>query len=414
MSSEYKYPSWLPVKKSKNFVESYGLGLLFSANVFGAGSVYILSNIGAQFGFALLWTLPLALFVDLGMHEMSGRLATIDKPLMEYIRETIGSGPAKGLSMLIAFIMQFWAISNYAVGGAALAWLTPLDNVYLGVILTAGIGISLVELRLYDRIEIAIVTMILTVFSIYLVLVAGLNLPIDRVVAGFKPAISTELGYMAMVVSLLGTTVYYPNFFIQSSMQPSKKWTEMGPYRKDNFAGISFVVLLSMAVIAVSAMTLEPNTTPTLTSPGQPLQAIVGSAALTVFVLAVFLASFSSATGTLFGAGFMIPHAYGHKTVFGDKGFRRVVEVLIAVSVGFAILLLEFTEMTPVRLGIVMPAVNGLIGLPITALALYFANRKFFDHPLWMNVGLAIVTALMFVMAGLTAQSLYDQIVAWL
>ncbi|PSP88095.1 iron transporter [Halobacteriales archaeon QS_4_69_34] len=414
MSAVDKYlPAW-SVEGPKQFFETYGLGLLFSANVFGAGSVYILSNTGANFGFALLWTLPLALLVDLGMHEMSGRLATIDKPLMTYIRESIGSGASKVLSVVIAFIMHFWAISNYAVGGAALAWLTPLDNVYLGVIITAGIGIALMELRIYDRVEAAISVIILTVFAIYLVLVLGLDLPIGRVASGLVPALqSTEIGYLAAVVGLLGTTVYYPNFFIQSSIQPSKEWTKMAPYRKDNFVGIAFVVLLSGAVMAVSALVMDPGT-PTLTSPGQPLEAVLGPAALTTFVLAAFLASISSATGTLFGAGFMVPQAWGRTTVFGDHAFRRVVEVLIVMSMAFAILLLEFTNMTPVRLGIVMPAVNGLIGLPITALALFFANRKFFDHPKWLDFALAVVTGLMFVFAFLTARSLYGQIVGWL
>jgi Mn2+/Fe2+ NRAMP family transporter len=414
MSAVDKYlPAW-SVERPKQFFETYGLGLLFSANVFGAGSVYILSNTGANFGFALLWTLPLALLVDLGMHEMSGRLATIDKPLMTYIRESIGSGPSKVLSVVIAFIMHFWAISNYAVGGAALAWLTPLDNVYVGVIITAGIGIALMELRIYDRVEAAISVIILTVFAIYLVLVLGLDLPIGRVASGLVPALqSTEIGYLAGVVGLLGTTIYYPNFFIQSSIQPSKEWTKMAPYRKDNFVGIAFVVMLSGAVMAVSALVMDPGT-PTLTSPGQPLEAVLGPAALTTFVLAAFLASISSATGTLFGAGFMVPQAWGRTTVFGDHAFRRVVEVLIVMSMAFAILLLEFTNMTPVRLGIVMPAVNGLIGLPITALALFFANRKFFDHPKWLDLALAVVTGLMFVFAFLTARSLYGQIVGWL
>lgn len=413
MSSEYKYPSWLPVEQSRKLVDSYGLGLLFAANVFGAGSVYILSNTGAQFGFALLWVMPFALLVDLGMREMAGRLATIDKPLMEYIRNTVGSRAAKGLSLFIAFIMHFWAIANYAVGGAALAWLTPLNNVYLGVILVAGIGITLVELRVYDRVETAIAGIITTVFGIYLVLAFGLNLPAGEVAAGFVPAIKSEFGYMAMVVALMGTTVYYPNFFIQSSIQSSKEWTDMSKYRKDNLMGTGFVVILSMAVIAVAAMTLDPHT-PSLVSPGQPLEAILGTWAMLVFVFAVFLASFSSATGTLFGAGYMIPQAWDRETVFGDTAFRRVVEVLIVMSVGFAILLLEFTEMTPVQLGIVMPGINGVLGLPITALALYFANRKFFDHPLWLRVGFAIITGLMFVMSFLTARSLFEQIVGWL
>ncbi|UPM43177.1 NRAMP family divalent metal transporter [Halocatena salina] len=413
ISNWWRFPSWLPVQRSKAIIDAYGLGLLFSANVFGAGSVYILSNTGANFGFTLLWTLPLALFVDMGMHEMSGRLATIDKPLMEYIRNTIGTGPSKVVSVGLAFIMHFWAISNYAVAGTALVWLTPINNTYLGMILAAGSGIAILELRVYDRIEAAITTLIFAVFGIYLVLVFGINLPVQQVATGLVPALTSDIGYLVTIVGLFGTTVYYPNFFIQSSIRPTKGWTEMALYRRDNFVGITFVILLSIAVISVSAAVLEPGT-PTLTSPGTPLASILGSTALTVFVFAVFLASFTSATGTLFGAGFLVPQAWGYTTVFGDYLFRRIVQALIVLSVIFAILLLEVTDMSTVRLALVMPAVNGLIGLPITALALYFANRKFFDHPLLLRIYFALLVGLMFVLGLLTAQGLHGQIIHWI
>lgn len=402
-----------PVKGSRWFLDSFGPGLLFAATIFGAGSTYILASSGAQYGYMLLWMLPLAGLVDLGMREMAGRLGAIDKPLMEYIRNTIGAGPSKVLAVVIAFIMHFWAISNYAIAGAMLAWLTPLNNVYIGVILAAGVGIALLELRVYERVELAIALMVGTIFGIYLLLLFDLSLPIQTIANGFIPTIRTKFGYLTLLIGILGTTVYYPNFFIQSSMQDSKDWTEMSQYRRDNIVGIIFVLILSMAVLSVTAATLEPHT-PTLVGPGQPLSEILGGYALIAFALATLLASFSSATGTLFGAGYLVPQAWGRKTVFGDWGFRRVVEVLIVMSACFIILLLEFTKFTPVRLGITMPAINGVIGLPITALALYFANRKFFDHPLWMRVCFGIVVVVMFALALLTAQGLYEQIVAWL
>ncbi|MCH7661176.1 MAG: divalent metal cation transporter [Euryarchaeota archaeon] len=401
------------VERVKQTVYDYGLGALFAANVFGAGSVYILADTGANFGYLLLWTMPLAFILDLGLHEMSGRLATIDKPLMEYIRDVVGPTLGKVFAVTISFIMSFWAISNYAIGGLALTWLSPLDNVYLGTIIVAAIGLALVELKVYDRIEAAITILILAVFGIYIVLAAGLDLSADAIAAGFVPAIIEDVGYLAAVIALIGTTVYYPNFFIQSSMRPSKGWTEMNPYRRDNLVGITIAITLSTAVIVVSAATLAEGE-PTLTSPGEPLMAILGEWALVVFVFAVFLATFTSATGTLFGAGFMIPQAWGRKTVFGDVAFRRVVEGLIVLSVVCAVLILEFTNMTPVRLGIVMPAINGLIGIPLTALALYYANKKFFDHPLWMRVCFAAIVLFMFVTAALTAQDLYEQIIGWL
>lgn len=401
------------VQRSRDFLHSYGMGLLFTANVFGAGSVYILSTTGAVHGMSLLWVMPFVLFVDLGMHEMSSWLATINKPLMEYIRETIGATLSKVWAVTISFIMHFWSISNYAVTGAALVWITPLNNVYIGVIAAAGFGIAMVELEAYERVEAAISAIILTVFGIYLVLISGMHLPMGKVINGFVPKIRANVSYLALVVGLMGTTVYYPNFFIQSSMKPTKRWGDIWSYRKDNFVGIAVAVVLSTAVIIVSAMTLAPHT-PTLTSPGKPLEAVLGSWALEVFVVAAMLASFSSATGTIFGAGFMIPQAWGRDTIFGDVAFRRVVEVFIGMSVVFAILMLEFTQMTPVRLAIVMPAVNGLVGLPTTALALFFANRKYFSHSRKKQLYFGLLVVLMFVLAGLTAESLYHQIVGWL
>ena len=68
-----------PIVRTKQLIHRYGLGLLFAANIFGVGSVYILSEAVAEFGFSLLWVLPLALLTGLIMHEMSARLAAADR-----------------------------------------------------------------------------------------------------------------------------------------------------------------------------------------------------------------------------------------------------------------------------------------------------------------------------------------------
>lgn len=391
----------------------YGLGVLFAANVFGAGSVYILADTGANIGFALLWVLPLALVVDLVMHEMSGRLASVDEPLMEYFRDVLGNKPAVLMAAIVAFVMHFWSVANYAVAGAALAWLTPLNNVSGGILLTAGFGIALIELRVYERIEAAITALVLSVFGTYVILMFGVGPNVTQVASGFIPAIRSDIGYLTAVVAMLGTTVYYPNFFIQSSIHPTKGWTKMKKYRKDNFVGISGTILLSIAVLIVSATTLAEGEL-ALTGPGEPLTQFLGPWALTAFVFAALLASFTSATGTLFGAGYLVPQSMGHKTEFGDRWFRGTVVFLIVSSVTLAIPILLYTNMTPVRLAITMPAVNGVIGLPLTALGLYFANKRHFDHPPWLRAVMALVVLLMFAMSALTAESLYHTIVGWL
>lgn len=398
----------------RNFVadkiSQYGLGILFAANVFGAGSVYILSSSGANHGFSLLWVLPLALLVDLSMHDMSARLASMDKPLMGYIRERMGASSI-AFAIVIAFIMQFWSVANYAVAGAALTWLTPLDNVFIGIVISAGIGISLVQLRLYDRIEAVITALIFIVFGSYIVLMTGLSLPMDAVIQGFVPKLQSDVGYLTAVIALLGTTVYYPNFFIQSSIQPTKGWTDLWKYRKDNLVGIATAITLSIAVMIVSAATLQ-GVEMSLTSPGEPLGALLGGWALVVFVIAVFLASFTSATGTLFGAGFIVPQSFNRRTVFGDRKFRATVVGLIAISILIAIFMLMSTSFTPVWLAITMPALNGIIGLPITVLALWAAVNKYSNPSRRENIVFGLTALVLSGGSVLTAKSLYETIVA--
>ncbi|MDL5362747.1 NRAMP family divalent metal transporter [Halalkalicoccus sp. NIPERK01] len=401
------------VVQTKQFVRRYGLGLLFAANVFGAGSVYILSEAGSGFGFALLWVLPLALLAGLAMHEMSARLAAADRPLMVFIRDRIGETAAKPFAVFVAFIMHFWSVANYALAGAAFVYLTPLSNLYIGTIVVAALGLGLVELRLYDRIEGVISALVLAIFGSYLVIILGLDFPVGKVAGGFVPSLVSEVGYLTMVIALLGTTVYYPNFFIQTSMSGTKDWDVVSRYRRDHTLGLVAVIALSMAVMAVAALTV-PSGELTLTDPGEPLASAIGPWALDVFVIAAGAASFTSATGTLFGAGFMLPQAYGHETRFGDYRFRRVVNVLIVLSVLLALALLAFTGFTPVTLAITMPAINGVIGLPITAVALYAAVTRYFDPSRLERAAFLAVVLVLFVGAALTAQDLAGTIAGYL
>jgi manganese transport protein len=393
------------VVQTKRLMHNYGLGLLFAANIFGAGSVYILTEAAIGFGFGLLWVLPVALGAGLVMHEMSARLAATDRPLMEYIRDVIGETAAKPFAIGLSFVMQFWSVANYALAGAALVYLTPLSNLYIGTVLMAALGLGLVELRIYDRVEGIIAALMLAVFGSYLVIVLGLDLPLESVATGFVPGVIDDFEYLTMVIALLGTTVYYPNFFIQTSMNGTKDWDTASKYRRDHTVGLVAVIGLSIAVLSVAAV-LIPDAELTLTAPGEPLAEAVGDWALVVFVLAVGAASFSSATGTLFGAGFMVPQAFGHKTEFGDRRFRYTVHTLIVLSGAISLSLLAFTDFTPAYMAITMPALNGVIGLPITAIALYAATNRYFDPSSIEKALFALVVLILLVGSIFTADSL--------
>ncbi|NIC00890.1 divalent metal cation transporter [Halobacterium sp. R2-5] len=393
----------------RNLLRSYGMGLIFAANIFGAGSIYILSNVGVSFRFTLLWVLPLSLGVGLVVHEMSARLAVLDQPLMGYIRDVIGAPAAKAFAVFIAVIMHLWSVANYALTGAALAYLTPLDNVLIATILSGAAGIALIELRVYQRIETVIAVLVLAVFGSYLAIFLGIDVPAADVARGLVPTIRTDMEYLAMIMALVGTTIYYPNFFIQTSMNQAKDFDTLSQYRRDHTVGLIAAVLMSIAVLLVAAITV-PSGVVSLVDPARPLVEELGPWALTVFIVGAGAASFSSATGTLFGAGFMVPQAFGHDTVFGDRLFRIVVNGLIVLSLLLTVPILAFTDFSAVQLALVVPAVNGVIGLPVTVLALYGAMHRYYNPTLTENVIFGGIVILTFLLALLTGKSLTELI----
>ncbi|ELY66886.1 NRAMP family divalent metal transporter [Natrinema versiforme] len=387
----------------------YGLGIMFAANVFGAGSVYILADTGANFAYSLLWVLPLAFLIDIALHDMSARLAVADEPLAEYILDAVPIG-GRPLLVGVSLLSALWAVSNYAVAGAALAWLVPFfDNVIVGIVLAAGFGVGIVQMKVYDRIEAVIAVMVFAVFGSYGLLLAGLDVPWQSVAAGLQPALATDIGYLTAVIALLGTTVYWPNFFIQSSIQPTKEWSNIWDYRRDNAAGIATTLTIGSFVMIVSAVTLSEGSM-TLTGPGVPLAEIIGQGALVVFMIAVLCATITSATGTLFGAGFIIPQSLGRHTVFGDTAFRRTVIALVVLSAATALPMLLYTGFGPVEMAIIMPAVNGAIGLPLTVFALIGAVNRYYDIEWYENLGFLAAGIVLLIGSLLTVQSLYETI----
>lgn len=395
-------------RRTKNILHKYGLGTLFAANVLGAGSVYILAQTGASVGFGLLWVLPLAFGLDMVMHDMSSRLAVRDEPLMEYITDVIGQRSGIVYAAAMALTMQLWSVANYAVAGAVLAWFTGY-NMYLCIAGVSAIGIALVMSKTYNVIEAIISALLMCVFVTYAGLSFGLSPDIGALAAGMNPL--TGVSDLTLIIAILGTTVYYPNFFIQSSMQPTKGWVDLSKYRRDNIAGIFFSVLVSAGMLIVAAEALSPGEL-SLTEPALPLVTLIGSWTLPVFMAAVLAASFTSATGTLFGSSFAVPQSTGRKTVFGDHAFTVVTVALIILSTVLAIFLLDFTAMTPVRMAITMPALNGAIFLPITILAMFTATRDEMGGKQKAVSALAVLV--MFAGSLLTAQSLATTISGWL
>jgi len=344
------------------------------------------------------------------MHEMSARLAARNEPLMDYIRDVIGPTAAKPFALGIAFIMQFWSVANYALS-RGLHWsLSPRFR-------TCTWGLSSWP-RSVSRSSNSASTVVSRGHrdaraGDFRVLSGHRReppAPLGGVALGFVPTISGDIGYLTMIISLVGTTVYYPNFFIQTSMQHEKDWTDVSRYRKDHTVGLAAVVALSATVIIAAAIAVPDETLHAHRTRGTAHRHDRPVGARRVRPrrrCRIVHERDRNAVRRRLHA----PQSYGLTTNFGDIHFRQTVHFLIGLSVLLAIPILAFTDFTPVKLALLMPAVNGVVGLPITALALFAAIERHFDpNRLERAVFLAAVV-LMFLVSLVTAQSLVQSIV---
>ena len=92
----------IPSPKSK---WRLGPGLLVTAAFIGPGTVTTASRAGAQFGFALLWTLVFATCATIVLQEMAARLGIVARVgLTQAIRNSIADATARKLALTLVLL----------------------------------------------------------------------------------------------------------------------------------------------------------------------------------------------------------------------------------------------------------------------------------------------------------------------
>jgi hypothetical protein len=303
--------------------------------------------------------------------------------------------------------MSLWATANLAVFSVAIRELTGLGvPVTILAIAGAAISIVLVGLHRYRDVEIAISVLLTGFILAFLAVFLGDLPPAGAVASGFLPSLG-GWGYLTMIIAFLGTTVYYPNLWIQTSMGQEKGWTpaDLPVLRRENLTGLLTAIIASILVLIVMAHQVPSSSSITFLDPIRSLQSL-GGLATPVFLLGTIMASFTSATGTLFAAGFILPQASGREVTFGDRTFQKGLAGTLAFGVTLIPVTLAVTALGPVDMAILFPAVNGIIGLPLTAgLTIYFLNKQT-EPGRRMNVAAVIVFLVLLAISALTAQSL--------
>jgi Mn2+/Fe2+ NRAMP family transporter len=331
-----------------------------------------------QFGYGLLWAAGGAVLLGFMAQDMSARLGIFGDSLAAFSREKLGSTGATALMVLLSVGCVAWALALTAAVGKGIVVLFGLQSVgWQPFAVATGLLAMVVGVLSYDLVERVMVSMMFGLLIAYLVVLSGSSPDVGAVVTGFVPGVG-QAGSMALAVSILGTTALWPNFFLESKLVEEKGWTseaDISVMRRDLSIGYFVGGLTTIAIIIVAAAVLRPagyTQLDTFLTPGRALSAVLGDWAMTLFLVGTVAAAFNSIVPIMWAPAYMIPEAMGER--FADSS--RLFTAIYVGGVGLGCLsplVNQALGLGVVDMIILFPAYNGVVGLPITAVLLFWA-----------------------------------------
>lgn len=358
-----------------SWLRSLGPGLIIAALVFGPSKMTITSKLGANYGFALLWIIVVAIFFMVIFTTMSARIGyATQQSLLKTI--TVKWGRPAGI---IAGIGIFLVCTSFQAGnsvgvGVALAELTH-TTVTPWIIVFNIIGIGLLFFRgFYKTLEILMIILIGIMLLAFIVTVFLAKPDPVQTAAGFIPSVpkgsqGLVIAFMASCFSIVGA--FYQSYLVQERRRIQKIATQR---KSDSVTGIIILGLMSAIVLICAATVLHPNgiKVNTATDMSLALEPLFGKYASGLFLIGLFAASFSSIVGNAGVGGTLLGDALGFGSDFSSKATRFFIALVMVVG---AIIAMVFGQ-TPLELIVFAQSVTIFI-VPFIGIAMYLiANDK--------------------------------------
>jgi len=346
-----------------------GPGLIAATAGDDAGGIATYSQVGAKYGYDLLWVL-LVITLSLALiQETCARLgAATGRGLLDLIREQFGIGWAL-FAVGVVLLANGGVVITEFLGIATAAELFGISR-YLAVPIAAFVIWYLVTQGSYSSVEKVFLAMAL-VFLAYPIAALLARPDWGAVAHGvFVPTVRPDPQYLTLFVGLIGTTITpYMQLFAQSSVvEKGVPRRQYGPQRADAYIGAVFSNLVAAFIVIAAGATLHAagiTDVQTASDAARALQPLVGDAAEALFAVGLLGASLLAAGVLPLATAYSVAEAFGFRKGV-DLDFRRAPVFLgiftALVALGAMVALIPNVPVFPLLVGI--QVLNGML-LPV-------------------------------------------------
>jgi Mn2+/Fe2+ NRAMP family transporter len=407
-----------------------GPGLITGACNDDPSSVATYSQVGAQFGFGLAWTLVFSFPLLVAIQEISARIARVTGcGIAGNLRRHTPGWLAATLVLLLAMANVFNLAADLGAMGAVLRLVLAAPALLYVALL--GVAAVLFEmLTRYARYVQLLRWLCLSLLS-YVACAFVVDVPWRQVAhALLWPPLAASPQYVLAVLAALGTTLSPYLLFWQAQQEvedgrhrggaPSlldsvrQAPPEFARIRFDTLIGMGLSGVVALFIVITTATTLHANgvrTIETAAEAAQVLRAVGGRFTFILFALGIIGAGLLTlpalSTSTAYALGELMSWRVGRRYT---PGHARAFYATIALATALAVAL-NFVAIDPMRALYWSAVLNGVIAVPLLAAVMYLATRVRVMGPLQLPIGLR---SLGWAAAAVMASSVAALALAWL
>ena len=287
-----------------------GPAFVTAAVVLGPGSITTASRMGADFGYSLVWLMPLVCLFMCCYTAMGARFGAVsEESLLGVVRKKYGAWLAVVLGVCSFTVCAGFQAGNNLGAGTAMETLTGVGVQFWSVAFTAlSLAIMFLARRTYKVIEKLMLALVVLMIAAFFATVIRAGPSAVSILKGLLPSVPAKS--LPVMAAMLGTTFSVVAALYQSYLVHEKGW-RLAEYRtgiRDSIAGIVVLLSITTVIVITSAAVIHPKglSVQTAGDMAQQLEPLLGGSAKMLFCLGLWAAAFSSfIVNSLIGGGLL-------------------------------------------------------------------------------------------------------------
>ena len=417
------------LSKKQSLWKKLGPGLITGAADDDPSGIATYSQVGAGFGYGILWTAFFTFPLMVGIQIVSARIGRVTgHGLAANIRKHYSPWLLYSIVVLLLIANTINIAADIGAMGAALKLLIG------GSAHWYAIAFGMVSLVLQIFVPFPRYAPVLKVLTLallaYVATVFVVKVPWSEVLyRTIMPSLSFKADYIVAVVAVFGTTISPYLFFWQASQEVEEQRAARGeePLREapeqarvqlrrikiDTYIGMGFSNLVAFFIMLTAVVTLHLHGMTDIQTSAQAAEALRPLAGEFAFVLfsAGIIGTGLLAVPILAGsAGYAVAEAFKWNIGLGRRlmraqGFYAIVTVATLLGVA-----LNFTSIDPIKALFWSAVINGVIAVPIMAVMMLMAVRADIMGPFVIKRRLKVLGWLA---TSVMAFSVFAMVVTW-